>query len=117
MREAKSLSREDEDPADDDDDHDGGKPGSSSIFTSVLHLFKSLVGIGILALPTAFYNSGWLAGLILLPVCAIAMLYVSYQIIDISNNMNTKAKNLVEFVRETIPANFLASLNICLLCF
>lgn len=99
----------------------GGDFGDSkekgSFSSAFFNFFKSLVGIGVLALPTAFSNSGWLAGSILLPLCAVGMLFVSNQLMKISDKLDSKAKNLVEFVRETTPSKFIASVNISLFAF
>lgn len=70
-----------------------------------------------LTLPTAFSDSGWLAGAILLPVCAVGMLFISNQMMNIADRLDSKAKNLVEFVRETVPEKIVTSVNICLFAF
>jgi len=49
-----------------------------------MNLFKGLVGIGVLSLPIAFKKSGWLAGIIFLILCGIAMIYLSSQMMEIA---------------------------------
>ncbi|EAR83755.1 transmembrane amino acid transporter protein (macronuclear) [Tetrahymena thermophila SB210] len=99
-------------------DHHGGTGKSeASVFGASLNLFKSLVGIGVLALPQAFSQSGWVAGLILMPLCAIAMLYLSHEIIRIAEEKQSKAKNVVEFVKQTANRGHVIAVNACLFTF
>eukprot|EP00939_MAST-03C_sp_MAST-3C-sp1_P003397 g3397.t1 len=58
----------------DDDDGHGGGGGKTSTFGAFFTLFKSFVGLGVLALPSAFRESGYVLGSVLL----IAIAVISY---------------------------------------
>ncbi|KAL4492590.1 hypothetical protein ABPG72_007703 [Tetrahymena utriculariae] len=101
-----------------DDGHGGALANTASVFSASLNMFKSLVGIGILALPTAFSQSGYIAGVILLPICAAGMLYLSHELMNVALKKNTNAKNLVQFTKETCPNKIFSKMvNICLMVF
>ena len=67
------------------DPHASGNEKKTSVLGATINMFKALVGIGVLALPSAFNSSGWLGGLIVLPLCAIAMLYFSLELIKVAD--------------------------------
>ncbi|KAL4446107.1 hypothetical protein ABPG74_021646 [Tetrahymena malaccensis] len=101
-----------------DDGHGGAPANTASVFSASLNMFKSLVGIGILALPTAFSQSGYIAGVILLPLCAAGMLYLSHELMNVALKKNTNAKNLVQFTKETCTNKIHSIMvNICLMIF
>jgi len=69
-------------------------------------LFKSLVGIGILSLPIAFSKSGWLGGIVFLPICGLAMLYLNTEMMKIADRKHSQAKNIAEFSYEIAGDTF-----------
>ncbi|KAL4490900.1 hypothetical protein ABPG72_008636 [Tetrahymena utriculariae] len=86
----------------------------SSEFHATVNLFKGLVGIGILSLPIGFSKSGWLAGLIILPLCGIGMLYLSQQMMSLADKTHSKSKNITEFCSDMLGKRSITFVNVCL---
>lgn len=62
----------------------GGEVGT---FGTVVMVFRSFVGIGVLAMPYAMYKLGWLASSILLPLFGVMMLYCIDLLIRVANDL------------------------------
>ena len=53
----------------------------SSDFAALIHLIKMNVGIGVMAMPTAFYNSGTVFGLISMSIIAITTVHCMHLLV------------------------------------
>jgi vesicular inhibitory amino acid transporter len=60
-----------------EDDHDEAEPGGSSDLDTLANSVNQMMGVGILALPFALKQAGWV-GVIFLGGCALATLYTAH---------------------------------------
>ena len=66
----------------DDDGHGGGGHGTTTTYGAFFTLFKSFVGLGVLALPSAFKESGYMLGSSLLILIAAVSYYCMKLLLD-----------------------------------
>eukprot|EP00471_Norrisiella_sphaerica_P012048 CAMPEP_0184504326 /NCGR_PEP_ID=MMETSP0113_2-20130426/52406_1 /TAXON_ID=91329 /ORGANISM="Norrisiella sphaerica, Strain BC52" /LENGTH=137 /DNA_ID=CAMNT_0026893965 /DNA_START=71 /DNA_END=485 /DNA_ORIENTATION=- len=75
---------------DDVDEHGNPKrpPGEASMFSCIINLSNTILGAGMLGLPHAFANSGYLLGSILLVVFATLSAFGLHLLAEISSNIS-----------------------------
>lgn|SRR3990167_4451251 len=61
--------------------------GEMSTFGTVIMVFRSFVGIGVLAMPYTLHKIGWLGTCIFFPIFGAMMLYAIDLIIRIANDL------------------------------
>ena len=63
------------------------RAGDVSTLGTIIMIFRSFIGMGVLALPYAFYKAGWLASSLLLPFFGASMLYSMDLVIRIADDL------------------------------
>ena len=74
--------------------------GSTSYWRTVLLLFKTYVGAGILGLPRAYANGHFIASNIGVAICAALSLYCILLLIKVHDTMDSRITSLEEIGQE-----------------
>lgn len=79
-----------------------------------LNLFKALVGLGVLNLPVAFRNSGYIGGLILLPISALGIIFLSALLVKAADDEKHYSRTMADFIKYAVGPIFSIILNVSL---